>query len=106
MLSHRFGPMTFHFNLGAGSDQLASKPFGTWGVIAELPLTKTLRAVGELNGQDERQVTADGSGLLGVIWEPGWRDAAFDFALRRGLAAIDADYTLTSGITISFDVGK
>ena len=105
MLSHRFAGMTFHWNLGAGSDQLASKPFATWGLIGELPLTKTLKAVGEINGEGESEVTADNSGLVGLIWEPGWRDAAFDVGVRRGLAVIDPDYALTAGISIPFAVG-
>jgi hypothetical protein len=105
MLSHRAGPMTFHWNLGAGLDQDASKPFATWGLIGELPLTKTLRAVGEINGQGENDSTAENSGLIGLIWEPGWHDAAFDAGLRRGLAAVDPDYALTAGISIPFAVG-
>ena len=105
MLSHRFAGMTFHWNVGAGSDQLASKPYATWGLIGELPLTKTLRAVGEINGQGERELTADNSGLLGLIWEPGWHDAAFDVGVRRGVAAVDPDYTMTAGISIPFAVG-
>jgi hypothetical protein len=104
MLSHRLGVMTFHWNVGAGVDQIASNAFATWGLIGELPLTKTLKAVGEINGQGERRLTADNSGLVGLIWEPGWRDAAFDAGVRRGLAVIDPDYALTAGISIPFSV--
>jgi hypothetical protein len=106
MLSHRLGVMTFHWNLGAGVDQIASNAFATWGLIGELPLTKTLKAVGEINGQGERELTADNSGLVGLIWEPGWHDAAFDAGVRRGLAAVDPDYALTAGISIPFAVGR
>ena len=106
MLSHRVAGMTFHWNAGAGVDQLASNAFATWGLIGELPLTKTLRAVGEINGQGERRLTADNSGLIGLIWEPGWHDAAFDAGVRRGLASVDPDYALTAGISIPFYVGR
>lgn len=74
-------------------------------LVMNYGLRKGYEAVGEINGQSGRFVTADNAGLIGFIWEPGWRDAAFDFGLRRGLAAVDPDYALTAGIPIAFAVG-
>ena len=106
MVSHRLGGMTFHWNLGAGVDQDSARLFVTWGLIGELPLTRTIRLVGEINGQGERESSAENSGLVGLIWETGWRDAAFDAGVRRGLAAVDPAYALTAGVSIPFAVGR
>ena len=104
MLSLRFDGMTFHANAGGGIERSLSLPFAVYGLVGERPVTKSLRLVGEINGQAIGTETPESSGLVGAIWEPGWRDAAFDLALRRGLSAIVPSWTLTAGVTfpISF----
>src|SRR5262249_9643532 len=51
IVSHRVSPFTFHLNLGGGLDRVATRPFGVWGVITELPIGATVRLVGEINGE-------------------------------------------------------
>lgn len=100
--SRRLGGFTFHWNLGGGCEREASLPFVSWGVIGESPASRGVRLVGELNGSDVRGFTPDNSGLLGAIWETGWRDLALDAGWRRGLSAISANWSVTAGFTIAF----
>ena len=81
-------------------------PFGAWGLIAESPAARGVRLVGELNGSAVRGFTPDNSGLLGAIWEPGWRDVAFDAGWRRGLSAVSANWSVTAGLTVPFAYGR
>jgi hypothetical protein len=102
VLSHRLCGATLNWNLGGGFERSASLLFGTWGLIAETPDLGGVRAVGELNGTDVRYGTPDNSGLLGAIWDTGWKDLSLDGGYRRGLSAAAADWAVTAGITIAF----
>ncbi len=100
--SQGVGPMIFHFNLGPGIDREDASAFVAWGVIAELPLSKKVRLVGELNGQTEHVHTTDNSGLTGLIWESPVKDLFLDFGYRRGLSQAAADWQWTSGFSYGF----
>jgi hypothetical protein len=100
--SHKLGGFTFHWNAGGGWERSASLPFANWGLIAESPSWRGVRAVGELNGESVRGQTPDNSGLVGAIWETGWRDVALDAGYRRGLSAVSNDWSVTTGFSIAF----
>lgn len=102
VVSHRVSNATLHWNIGGGWERSASLPFAAWGLVAELPLWKGLRAAGEINGASVRGEVPDDSGLLGAIWETGWRDLALDAGYRRGLSAAAADWAVTAGFSIAF----
>jgi hypothetical protein len=105
ILSHKLRDLTFHWNASLGFDQTAGLPFVALGLIGEKPLTASLRAVSELFSEDVRNQTPDNSVLAGLIWESGWRDAAFDLGVRRGLSAAAPLWSVTAGISIPFAVG-
>lgn len=105
IVSHKLRDMTFHWNASLGVDQTAALPFVALGLIGEKPLSARLRAVGELFSEDVRGRQPDNSALVGLIWEPGWRDAAFDAGLRRGLSAATPTWAVTAGLSIPFGIG-
>jgi len=74
------------------------------GLIAEHPLAGGVRAVGELAGEAVNTLTPENSGLLGLIWSSGWRDADFDLGARRGLGAAAPPWSAAAGISIPFAV--
>lgn len=102
VLSQRLSGATLHWNLGGGWERSAALPFGAWGLIAESPSWRNVRAVGEINGECLRAATPDNSGLLGAIWDTGWRDLSLDAGWRRGLSASAADWAVTAGMTVPF----
>ncbi len=102
IVSHRVAPFTFHLNLGGGVDRQATRPFGVWGVITELPIGATVRLVGEINGESVHGQAANNSGLLGVLWQPHWLNAVVDAGIRRGFSRGAPDWLFTTGLTLSF----
>lgn len=102
ILSHRVLNAFLHWNVGGGWERSASLPFANWGLIAEVPVWRALRAVGEVNGASVRGEVPDNSGLIGAIWDTGWKDVALDAGYRRGLSAAAADWAVTAGFTVSF----
>jgi hypothetical protein len=102
ILSHRFSKATLHWNVGGGYERSASLPFAVWGLIAEMPAWRSFSAVGEINGEVVRSGTPDNSGLLGAVWDTGWKDLAVDAGYRRGLSAAAAGWAVTAGLTIPF----
>ena len=52
ILSGKLDALTYHVNFGGGVDRAQTNPFMVWGVIAELPITKT--EVGGGNQRGER----------------------------------------------------
>jgi hypothetical protein len=97
----RIAPFTVHANLGGGVDRRAARPFGVWGVIAELPVHPQWRVVGEVAGESVQGQRAENSGLLGVIWQAS-RRIAWDAAVRRGLTRGAPDWEYTMGVTFGF----
>jgi hypothetical protein len=102
ILSHKLGDFTCHWNASLGLDQTATLPLGEWGLIGEHPLVDGVRAVGELAGEAVNTLTPENSGLLGLIWSSGWRDADFDLGVRRGLSAAAPLWSVVAGISIPF----
>ena len=102
IVSHRVAPFTFHLNLGGGVDREATRPFGVWGVITELPIGATVRLVGEINGESVHGQAANNSGLLGVLWQPHWLNAVVDAGIRRGFSRGAPEWLFTTGLTLSF----
>ena len=102
ILSHRLGDVTLHWNASLGVDQTAGLPLAVFGLIGEKPLVSGLRAVGELFSEEVRTLAPDNSVLVGLIWEPGWREAAFDVGVRRGLSASAPLWAVTAGVSIPF----
>jgi hypothetical protein len=102
IVSHRVAPFTFHLNLGGGVDREATRPFGVWGVMTELPLGATVRMVGEVNGESVRGHAANNSSLLGVLWQPPWLHAVIDAGIRRGFSRGAPDWLFTTGLTFGF----
>lgn len=91
-----------HFNLGTGVDQVDSGAFLFWGLIAERPLTKTFRLVGEITGQSQPEEPPDNSGLIGLIWDTPKPDLALDAGVRRGLSSTAPDWQFTAGFSYGF----
>jgi hypothetical protein len=102
IMSHRVSPFTLHLNLGGGLDREATRPFGGWGVITELPIGSTVRLVGEVNGESVHGHAANNSGLLGILWQPPWLKAVVDAGMRRGISRGAPDWLFTMGLTFSF----
>jgi CheY-like chemotaxis protein len=102
ILSHKLGDFTCHWNASLGLDQTATLPLGERGLIGEHPLVDGVRAVGELAGEAVNTLTPENSGLLGLIWSSGWRDADFDLGVRRGLSAAAPLWSVVAGVSIPF----
>ena len=103
ILSDQLGPFTFHLNAGLGIERSTGDPVGIWGVIAELPVAKAVRLVGEVNGEKPRRSDQRDSVLLGIIWRP-WaeKNLWLDAGIRRGFTRAAPDWQFTLGITFSF----
>jgi hypothetical protein len=102
IVSLRMSPFTFHLSLGGEVDREATRPFGVWGVMTELPIGSTVRLIGEVNGESVHGQAASNSGLLGMLWQPFWLKAVVDAGLRRGFSRGAPDWLFTTGLTWSF----
>jgi hypothetical protein len=100
--SHPLLGMIFHVNLGGGIDQYKTDAFLFMGTIAERPLTKTFRLVGEITSQSQPELAPNNSGLLGVIWETPNPNLFLDAGARRGLSTQAPDWQLTTGFSYGF----
>jgi hypothetical protein len=100
--SHPIGGFIFHVNVGPGIAQDSTEGFLFLGTIAEHPITKTLRAVGEISVQDTVSETPDNSGLVGLIWDTPKPDLALDVGLRRGLSSDAPDWLVSMGFSYGF----
>jgi hypothetical protein len=100
--SHRLLGLLFHFNLGGGVTNDDAAGFLFWGTIAEKPITRTLRAVGEITGESPADGPPDNSGLVGLIWDTPKPNLALDVGVRRGLSQSSADWQLTAGFSYGF----
>lgn len=107
ILTDRLGPFMFHLNGGLGVERSTGDVVGIWGVIAELPVAKGLRLVGEVNGEKPRRAEQRDSGLLGVIWQP-WpsKNVWFDAGVRRGFTSGVPDWQFTAGLTFGFSLSS
>jgi len=103
IVSGKLAAVTWHVNGGGGLDR-GGRPFGTWGVIGELPLHPKLRLVGEVNGESTQGQRPNNSALLGVIWQPTARNASFDAAVRHGISEAAPDWAFTVGLTFGFSL--
>jgi hypothetical protein len=104
ILSGKIAELTYHLNLGGGTDREKSNPFVIWGIIAEFPVAETLRAVGEINGESGQATPADNSALLGCIWTTPLPNVTLDAGIRRGISHAANDWALTTGFTFSFSL--
>ena len=102
IVSGRLGPLTLHANAGGGVDRSDVRPFVTWGLIGELPVSEKVRLVSEINGQGIRGRRADNAVLLGVIWKPSSSNVFVDAAVRRGISSGAPDWEFTAGVTFGF----
>jgi hypothetical protein len=107
ILTDKLGPFIFHFNGGLGVERSTGDLVGIWGVIGELPVTKALRMVGEVNGEKPRRGEQRDSALLGLIWQP-WssKNVWFDTGIRRGFTSGVPDWQFTLGVTFGFSVSS
>jgi len=96
--------VTLHANLGGGIDRSDAKPFVTWGLIGELPVTEKLRLVSEVNGQGTRGQRPNNAVLVGVIWQPTASNIFLDAAVRRGISSGAPDWEFMAGVTFGFDL--
>jgi hypothetical protein len=87
ILSARLAPGTFHLNVGGGIDRSDSRPFVTWGLIGELPVTARVRVVSEVNGEGTKGQRSNDSVLVGFIWQPSSSNIFLDAAVRRGISS-------------------
>lgn len=106
IFSNRYGPVTFHLNLGGGTDQTVSLPYAAYGLISEMPLSKRLRLADEINGQEVNTQTPDNSNLVGLLWEPYWKDVVIDFGWRKGLSAISPSWSVQAGISFAISLER
>ncbi len=104
--SHPILGFIFHINLGAGIERDYDEGFLFWGTIAEHPVTKTLRIVGEISGEAPNGQLPDNSGLLGFIWQAPYPDLFLDLGARRGLTQASADWQFTTGFSYGFTLSK
>jgi hypothetical protein len=107
ILTDKLGPFMVHLNGGLGVERSTGDVVGIWGVIAELPVAKGLRLVGEANGEKPRRADQRNSGLLGVIWQP-WsaKNLWFDAGARRGFTSGVPDWQFTFGVTFGFSLSS
>jgi hypothetical protein len=94
--------MIFHLNVGGGLDRSEARPFATWGLIGELPVTSRFRVVSEVNGQSTKGQRPNNSALVGFIWQPWSSNVFFDGAVRRGISGGAPDWEFTTGVTFGF----
>jgi hypothetical protein len=102
ILSARLASMIFHLNVGGGLDRSEARPFATWGLIGELPVTSRFRVVSEVNGQSTKGQRPNNSALVGFIWQPWSSNVFFDGAVRRGISGGAPDWEFTTGVTFGF----
>ena len=101
ILSARLAPVTFHLNAGGGLDRSDARPFATWGLIGELPVTTRFRLVSEVSGESTKGQRPNNSVLVGVIWQPWSANVSLDAAVRRGISGAP-DWEFTAGLTFGF----
>ena len=104
ILSARLAPVTFHLNVGGGVDRSDARPFVTWGLIGELPVTARFRFVSEVNGEGTKGRRPNNSVLVGFIWQPTSANFFLDAAIRRGISRGAADWEFTAGVTFGFNL--
>ena len=102
ILSARFAPVLLHLNVGGGVDRSDARPFVTWGLIGELPVTARLRVVSEVNGESTKGLRPNNSVLVGFIWQPSSANIFLDAAVRRGISIGAPDWEVTAGVTFGF----
>ncbi len=102
IFSARLAPITLHVNVGGGIDRSDARPFVTWGLIAELPVTTRFRFVSEVNGESTKGQRPNNSVLVGVIWQPSSSNIFLDAAVRRGISSGAPDWEFTAGVTFGF----
>lgn len=107
IVSGKVGPVVVHVNGGLGLERSTGDLVGIWGVIGELPVSKALRVVGEVNGEKPRREDQRNSALLGMIWQP-WesRNVYFDAGVRRGFTGDTPDWQFTLGVTFGFSISS
>jgi hypothetical protein len=107
ILTGKLGPVLLHLNGGLGLERSTGDLVGIWGLIGELPVSKAVRIVGEVNGEKPRREDQRDSGLLGVIWQP-WqsRNLWFDAGVRRGFTSHTPDWQFTLGLTFGFSISS
>lgn len=105
ILTDKLGPFMFHLNGGVGVERSTGDVVGIWGLIGELPVTKGVRLVGEVNGEKPRREDQRNSGLIGAIWQP-WssKNVWFDAGVRRGFTSSVPDWQFTFGVTFGFSL--
>ena len=104
ILSARLAPVTVHLNVGGGVDRADARPFATWGLIGELPVTARFRVVGEVNGESTKGQRPNNSALVGFIWQPWSANIFLDSAIRRGISSGAPDWEFTAGVTFGFSL--
>jgi hypothetical protein len=102
ILSARLAPVTLHLNVGGGVDRSDARPFVTWGLIGELPVTARFRLVSEVNGESTKGQQANNTVLVGFIWQPSSANISLDAAVRRGISSGAPDWEVTAGVTFGF----
>jgi hypothetical protein len=102
ILSARLAPVLLHLNVGGGVDRSDARPFVTWGLIGELPVTARLRVVSEVNGESTKGLRPNNSVLVGFIWQPSSANIFLDAAVRRGISSGAPDWEVTAGVTFGF----
>lgn len=107
IISGKLGPVLLHLNGGLGLERSSGDLVGTWGLVGELPVTKAVRVVAEINGEKPRREDQRNSALLGIIWQP-WasRDLWFDAGVRRGFTGDTPDWQFTLGLTFAFSISS
>ena len=104
ILSARLAPVTFHLNVGGGIDRSDARPFVTWGLIGELPVTARFRFVSEVNGEGTKGQRPNNSVLVGFIWQLSSANCFLDAAIRRGFSSGASDWEFTVGVTFGFNL--
>jgi hypothetical protein len=102
ILSARLAPVTIHLNVGGRVDRSDARPFATWGLIGELPVTARFRFVSEVNGESSKGRRPNNSALVGFIWQRSSANISLNAAVRRGISSGAPDWEFTAGLTFGF----
>lgn len=99
--SGQLAALTYHLNAGGGVER-SGESFTLWGMIAELPITGSVKLVSEVSAEQVSGESWERSLLLGFLYESPATGIEWDMAVRKGLTDSATDFTATFGLTLGF----
>ena len=102
IISGELSPVLLHLNFRGGVDRMDNNSFVAWGRIAELPVVPKFRMVGEIDGENTKGKSTDGSALLSFIWNSLASNVSIDAAIWRGITKAAPAWMFTTSLTRHF----